>query len=67
MCKYCKNVSCDPFSMELGDLILCTPAKYTYYGDGQEYSVPFNFCPYCGKRLEWFRRKESCHEKEHPV
>ena len=37
--------------MQLGDVFITQPAKYTFAGDGQEYTVPLNFCPNCGRDI----------------
>lgn len=51
MCKYCKTDSEPLAKLKLGDRIFAAPAKYTFWGDGQEYNVPMRFCPACGKKL----------------
>lgn len=51
MCKFCQNYDKETYEMELGDVFITQSAKYTYEGDGREYSVPLNFCPACGRAL----------------
>ena len=52
MCQFCQNYDKNLSDMELGDVFITQSAKYTYEGDGREYSVPLNFCPMCGRELK---------------
>ena len=58
MCEYCRNYFKPPVNWSLHDIIITAAAKYTYVGDGQEYSVPFRYCPSCGAQI--VTKKELC-------
>ena len=51
MCKYCENIGKKSYQYTEGDLMVTQSAKYTYYGDGQEYLIPTNYCPNCGEPI----------------
>lgn len=51
MCMYCENYNRPPFELDIGDLIIISPAKYTVVGDGALYGMPMVYCPACGERV----------------
>lgn len=51
MCEFCENHWKKISQLFIDDVFITQPAKYTQFGDGQEYPVPMNFCPACGERL----------------
>lgn len=63
MCEYCKNFSKRGSELELNDIFLVEPAKYTVVGDGALYRIPMNFCSNCGREL----RKPCMHRKENGI
>lgn len=52
MCIYCENYNKPPFELDIGDLIIISPAKYTMVGDGTPYGMPMVYCPACGEKVE---------------
>ena len=51
MCTYCDAYNKSSSTLELGDVFIATPAKYSTVGDGKLHSIPLNYCPNCGREL----------------
>lgn len=64
MCIYCENYKKHPSELNLGDVFIIYPAKYTKDGDGAPYSIPMNYCPACGEELNDRNNREQGHFTE---
>lgn len=55
MCRFCRNYN--KKNLLVDEILIIASAKYTYVGDGKEYPIPLNYCPYCGNKL--IKRKDN--------
>ncbi len=51
VCWLCENEGKSILSLELSEVFIVEPVKYTRIGDGYEHNAPLNFCPVCGRSL----------------
>lgn len=51
MCKYCENYNIPYSELKCEDVVLFN-STYMIIGDGRELSMPVNYCPNCGRKLE---------------
>lgn len=52
MCEFCENHYKKISQLFIDEVFITQPAKYTRMGDGEEFSIPLNFCPACGEKLD---------------